>query len=215
MAFYAKNQTEGKGQRGKRWISNPNENIILSVILHPPAFFMPKPFVFNAFLSNCCRSFIQTLIPEPVKIKWPNDMYIGDRKAAGLLVENIYQGNTWAWSVVGMGININQTHFDESVNQASSVAMLTGLSYDCIALSKQLHKELLNAFNLLQPTDETSIMDLYNQHLYKKGMKQKFKQQGKIFETEVVGVNAYGQLLCADNMQHAFEFGSLEWIIQQ
>ncbi|HRF27627.1 MAG TPA: biotin--[acetyl-CoA-carboxylase] ligase, partial [Ferruginibacter sp.] len=96
-AWMAREQFSGKGQRGKTWESEPGRNIALSICLNPGAAYHPNPFLFSARLAIICRDFVQTLVPDKVKIKWPNDIYIGDRKAGGLLVENIYQGQSWKW----------------------------------------------------------------------------------------------------------------------
>src|SRR6185295_3982950 len=78
MAWYAKDQNAGKGQRGKQWISEPGENIIMSVVFEPPALFSSRSFLFNAVIANTCHAFLNRYIKNEVKIKWPNDIFLRD-----------------------------------------------------------------------------------------------------------------------------------------
>ncbi len=118
-AWFANDQWGGKGQRGKTWESEPGKNIILSITSKPNPLFAENPFYFSALVAATCRNFIAGLTSTPVKIKWPNDLYINDRKAGGVLIENIYKGNSWEWAVIGIGININQIEFGSENNKTS------------------------------------------------------------------------------------------------
>ena len=119
-AWFAIEQTEGKGQRGKTWLSNPGENITFSVVIRPQQCFQNKLYVFNAFITLVCRDFISRILKLDVQIKWPNDLFINDRKSGGILIENRYVGDYWKWAIVGIGINVNQVHFPENLFEATS-----------------------------------------------------------------------------------------------
>ena len=210
MAWFAAVQTSGKGQRGKEWISSPGENILLSVIIEPSAVFFSHPFVFNAVIANTCMAFLSSKINTNVKIKWPNDLYIDDRKAGGILIENIYQGSSWKWAVVGIGININQVHFPEQLN-ATSLKKITRISYDTLIMAKELHTMIIKAFAGLISTSQ--VMGTYNNHLYLLNKTVKLRRKNMVFETVITGVNERGQLMVTDSMQREFEFGEVEWIL--
>jgi BirA family biotin operon repressor/biotin-[acetyl-CoA-carboxylase] ligase len=115
--FLAFSQTAGKGQRGKQWNTAAGENITMSIILSAPAH-KTNPFVFSAGMALACYDFIKEINIEDVSIKWPNDVYIGDRKAGGILIETVYKGSSWEWAIVGIGINMNQIQFDGLGNKA-------------------------------------------------------------------------------------------------
>jgi biotin-[acetyl-CoA-carboxylase] ligase BirA-like protein len=105
--FFAMEQTAGRGQREKIWQSEPGQNIMMSVVFIPQSPILLNSFQFSAKIALVVRSFIQNLLAAEVKIKWPNDLMINDRKAGGLLIENKYRGSLLKTSVIGIGINVN------------------------------------------------------------------------------------------------------------
>src|SRR6478672_3382072 len=78
MAWFAKEQIAGKGQRGKKWTSQPGENITMSIVIEPGAFFSSQSFLFNMAISNACYDFLNSYCKNEIKIKWPNDIYFRD-----------------------------------------------------------------------------------------------------------------------------------------
>jgi BirA family biotin operon repressor/biotin-[acetyl-CoA-carboxylase] ligase len=118
FAWVAGHQTAGKGQRGNQWQAEPNQNLLVSYVLKPSHELLPDQF----FLSKCValgvvrgiQNWSQTHVghPIPVSIKWPNDIYLDDFKLGGILIESNLQSGKWAFSIVGIGLNINQTLFE-------------------------------------------------------------------------------------------------------
>ena len=135
--FQAVEQTAGRGQRGRKWEGVKGENITMSVCLRPVH--AEFPFLMSAAMALGCYDFIKESGPENVFIKWPNDVYIGDRKAAGILIENSYHGNSWDWAVVGTGVNINQQEFGELSAKATSLGLVLDKSFDVTFMAKHLH----------------------------------------------------------------------------
>ncbi|MEO6671373.1 MAG: biotin--[acetyl-CoA-carboxylase] ligase [Ferruginibacter sp.] len=213
MAWFAMEQSSGKGQRGKAWISQPGENILMSVIFQPQALFLSSAFLFNAVVSNTCYSFLTGFMKDEIKIKWPNDIYLRDRKAGGILIENIYQGATWKWAVVGIGINVNQVAFADSIKNGGSLKQVTGENYDVIKLAKELHQMIVDAFSNIGHSTFSEIIRTYNNNLYLINKKVRLRKQNMVFETTIKGVNEHGQLLTADRMPRVFEFGEVEWVL--
>ncbi len=213
MAWFALEQTAGKGQRGRKWISAPCENIALSVVIEPSNIFLSRPFAFNAVIVNACYQFLNKYATDGLKIKWPNDMFIGDRKAGGILIENTYQGKDWKWAVVGIGININQSVFPRDVKNPVSLKQITGFEYDPITLAKALHKFILDSMSSPGPSVLDDSIKAYNRNLYMLDQKVKLRKQNMVFETKVTGVNDQGQLLTNDSMARQFDFGEVEWIL--
>ena len=213
MAWFAKDQVSGKGQRGKQWISPVGENIIMSIVIEPPLFFSARSFLFNAVISNTCHTFLNAHIKDEIKIKWPNDIYLDDRKAGGILIENIYKGTTWKWSVVGIGINVNQIEFPATLKNAVSLKQITGENYDAIELAKELYEMILASISNIGRSNLSEIIKTYNTNLYLANKKVKLRKQNVVFETTIKGVNEHGQLLTADKMPRQFEFGDVEWVL--
>jgi len=211
MAWFAMEQTAGKGQRGREWLSQPGENIALSVVIAPAGLFTSQPFVFNMAVANACFNFLATCFKEELTIKWPNDLYISDRKAGGILIENIYQGAVWKWAVVGVGINVNQLSFDPALKNPVSIRQVSGKTYDTTALARTLHQMILDEVN--SPGTAEEILHRYNERLYKRNQQVKLKKQNIVFETSISEVNKFGQLLTKDSIDRQFEFGEVEWIL--
>lgn len=212
MAWLALHQTAGKGQRGKYWESKPGENILLSLAVKPATGLTRFPFVFSAVVALAVRDFVEDLTQTSVAVKWPNDIYIGDRKAGGILIENKYQGNHWLWAVVGVGLNLNQTSFSESAGKPVSVLQVTGQVTDVVAAGKQLHCRLLDALNQTDWQQADRILDAYQQHVYKRMQTVLLRQGNRIFETQIEGVNLQGELLTSDATQARYRFGEVDWL---
>ncbi len=213
MAWFAKEQNAGKGQRGKKWIARPGENITMSIVIEPGTFFSSRSFLFNMAISNACFDFLNSYSKDEIKIKWPNDIYIRDRKAAGILIENIYRGNLWKWAVVGIGVNINQVDFPDQLKNATSLKKNTGQNYDAIELGKELYKTILHAVAMIKRPSLPEILKNYNRNLFMLNEKVKLRKENMVFETIITGVNEHGQLLTEDNISRQFNFGEVEWVL--
>ena len=110
-AWFALEQTTGKGRRGKLWQAQNGQNILLSIVMDTLFLKVYEQFKISTVASLSCYDFFNDYAKNSVKIKWPNDLYWNDSKAGGILIENVISGNIWQWSVIGLGININQTVF--------------------------------------------------------------------------------------------------------
>jgi BirA family biotin operon repressor/biotin-[acetyl-CoA-carboxylase] ligase len=121
-------QTAGKGQRGNTWVTEPDKNLTFSVLFKPTFMLPSHQFFMSMACSLAVADWLKSLNIEDVKVKWPNDVYIGKNKVAGILLENQLRGTVIQHSVWGIGININQTHFGELA--ATSVYQVIGVEQD-------------------------------------------------------------------------------------
>lgn len=210
MAWFAKDQTAGKGQRTKAWISEPGSNIIMSIALHAGGRQVSESSLFQlqASLSVCCIRFLRDHFTGDFKIKWPNDIYWRDRKAGGLLVENIIRGNKWLWSIAGIGINVNQTEFPADI-RATSIRTISGKMFDPVLLARQLHLRVLSCFE----NEPAGLMNDYNNLLFKKNEQVKIRYESNIYEVEIKKVDETGKLHVQRSTVGPFSFGEIEWII--
>lgn len=219
-AIMALEQTAGKGQRGKEWIASPGANITMSTVFSPSASLSPEasakinsfPFLLSAAMALACYDFIKAYQIDHLSIKWPNDLYIGDRKAAGILIENSYRGTGIEWSVVGTGINLNQTSFANLQHKAISLAAATGRTYPLLGTARQLHVLLNERFNDLNKNSPEQIMTEYNTLLYRRGEQVKLKKGNIVFNTTIVSVSVDGELITKDNMERRFKVGEIELV---
>lgn len=213
MSIFALEQTEGKGQRGKQWRSIKGENIILSVILNTSSLRVSDQFLLSMTTALAAYDFFSDYAGDESSVKWPNDLYWRDRKAGGILIENIITGKEWQWAIIGIGININQTSFGEEIPNAVSLKQITGKHFIPVELVKELCSHLEKRYFQLLTTPHQTIIDAYNHVLYKKGQKITLKKNNAVFDCIVKGVNSYGQLITETAIEQLFEVGEVQWII--
>jgi BirA family biotin operon repressor/biotin-[acetyl-CoA-carboxylase] ligase len=121
----AHEQTEGRGQRGRTWTSAPGLDLTLSIVMAPPRLRADAQFVLSKLAALAVHDTVRAHIPGDVRIKWPNDVLVERRKVAGILIQNELTGDRVAWSIIGIGINVNSSVFDESL-AATSLALEAG-----------------------------------------------------------------------------------------
>jgi BirA family biotin operon repressor/biotin-[acetyl-CoA-carboxylase] ligase len=212
MVYSALEQSAGKGQRGKSWSSSKGENITLSIVLKPAFLQLSQQFSLSAALAVACHDFLHQYVKDDLYIKWPNDLYWGDRKTGGILTESMSRGKEWIWAIAGIGMNINQTSFPASLPNPVSLKQITGKEYSIIELTKSLCDCVEKRWLELEKQGSTGLLKTYNHFLYKKAQLVKLKKQALVFETRIEGVNPEGQLLTTDTLQRCFDFGEVEWI---
>ncbi len=141
-------QTQGKGQHGRVWESSKGQNLLCTYILELKQLDSTKKWApehqigFSAAIALGIRGFYDALTNGDTKIKRPNDIYWRDRKAGGILIENIVRGTEWTWAVVGIGINVNQTQFSPDAPNPVSLKQITGREWDIRSLQEALSKAL-------------------------------------------------------------------------
>lgn len=189
-------QNQGKGQEGNDWESEAGKNLLISVVLKPGFLKPEKQFALNKIVSLAVVEFVGKLLPnEVVKIKWPNDIYIGDKKVAGILITNSITGNTFDSSVVGIGINLNQKFFLSNAPNPVSVYQISRKQYD-LEESLDLLLEIFNRwYKLLENGLFNSIDKNYLTSLYRFEEYHAFKIGAKEIEAKITDISKYGRLL--------------------
>lgn len=200
-------QTQGKGQRGNKWISEPHKNLILSTLIKDTLTIHSSIFDLNIAISMAIVSALQHFKIPKINIKWPNDILADGKKIAGILIENSFSGSNSISSIVGIGLNVNQTRF-EDLPRASSLKNLTGKEFD--------KDEILNAIvNQIQKnceqikTGHTEVLwSEYHKHLFRKDIPSVFENPDG---TKFMGIikqvlkNGKLQLLLEDDSLEEFE----------
>ena len=210
--WFALNQTAGKGQRGRHWNAEEGMNILQTTVMDASAFHLSNPFVLTMVVANACYDFFTAYAGDETRIKWPNDVYWRDRKAGGILIENVVRGSKWLWALVGTGINVNQTSFNDLPNPVS-LKQITGKTYDTVTLGKELCSHLDKHYQHYLDHGAQPVHELYNSRLYKKGEKTTMKKDNIVFDCTVAGVSMNGDLLVNDCSWDHFSFGEVEWVM--
>jgi BirA family transcriptional regulator, biotin operon repressor / biotin---[acetyl-CoA-carboxylase] ligase len=209
---FAHEQTKGKGQRNKHWFASPGQNVTLSLIIHPFGLSPTQTFLLSMSVANGLQQFFSKYAGNDTKIKWPNDLYWGDRKAAGILIENIIQGKLWKYAIIGIGLNVNQTNF--GTVKATSLKTITTNSYDTVEIAKELLTFLSSSLEELR-SSPSDIPAFYQRHLYKFNQIVRLRQGDKIIEGLIMRVNDDGMLVVKESknqIEIAFTMGEIEWL---
>jgi BirA family biotin operon repressor/biotin-[acetyl-CoA-carboxylase] ligase len=173
-------QNSGRGQRGANWESEPGQNILLSILYYPRFLRANEQVSLSQAIALGVLNFVRCFIEERiVKIKWPNDIYVDDKKIAGILIENVIEGNTIKSSIIGVGVNINQKSLLES---ACSIFSISGQKYEIVemitALSSFIEIQYLKLRTLssssFTSTWDTKLHSEYLANLYGQGLEKKF-----------------------------------------
>lgn len=210
-AWFAHEQTAGKGQRNKQWLTNPSENILLSVVLQPFTLSASEQFLLSASVALACSDFYKNYAGEETRIKWPNDLYWRDRKAGGILIENNFRGSDWTFAIAGIGININQTQFDPLLPNPVSLKQITGRQFNVIQLARELCVKLEARYQQMLSLNKEALLKEYESVMYKRGETVSLRKDGNVFEAVVRGVAPSGRLIAGDRQ---YDFNEIEWIIQ-
>lgn len=169
-------QTNGKGQHGRVWESTKGQNLLCSYILELNTLDALKNWTpadqigFSAAIALGARAFFAAFAGSETKIKKPNDIYFSDRKAGGILIENLVRGQEWTWTVIGIGMNINQTEFSpEALNSVSSnpisLQEITNQSWDIKKMQQHLSEALNNAIHDWLQFGEEATLKTLEQHI--------------------------------------------------
>ena len=212
--YFAHYQTGGKGQRGKNWNAEQGANITLSCVLKSNMLSIDNKFVISVFIALSCFDLFFSLVNDQISIKWPNDIYWKDRKAGGILIENVLQGKDWKYAIAGIGLNINQTLFPDELSNPVSLKQITGKEYDPIILAKELCKFLNARWQMIVDGRQSQLLQDYNNNLYKLGEIVTFKNDQTYFTAMVKGVNEHGDLIIDNGSEFVIPHGAVEWVIQ-
>jgi BirA family biotin operon repressor/biotin-[acetyl-CoA-carboxylase] ligase len=210
-AVFTHEQTKGKGQRSKEWLSQKDMNLAISILIEPQNLKVSQLFLLSMLVAVSVRQLLLNYA-EDLKIKWPNDIYWCDRKAAGILMENVWQGNEWKFAVVGIGINVNQTDFGDLNSKAVSLKLVTGKHLQPVTLAKELCKILEEKYQLLN-SDASQIIKQYKTHLYKLKERVKLKKNNRVFEATFTDVTLNGQMVVRHAIEEKFDVGEVQWVI--
>lgn len=217
-------QENGRGRQGNGWESEAGKNLLMSLIVEPKEIHPSQQFIINQIVSTVLCTFVQEIIHKNLsneisqeqsylnktKIKWPNDIYVDDKKIAGILIENLLLGNQITTSIIGIGLNVNQENFQFAPNP-TSLKLLTNKNLDIEVICKECSNRILSELDSL---NQDLLSSKYTQLLYKIHQKQRFLIQNQEITATIEGVSAYGmlRLLFADHSLHEFELNSIKYL---
>jgi BirA family biotin operon repressor/biotin-[acetyl-CoA-carboxylase] ligase len=205
----AKVQTTGRGQRGNTWFSEPGKNITCSILLKPVFLGVNRQFDLTRAVALGISDVLAELLPmSEIHIKWPNDIIADGKKVAGVLIENVLNGEQLSASVVGIGMNVNQSNFGTDAPRAVSVFQLTGKEFELEEAMRHLFAHIEARYLQLRAGHSEKIRDDYNGRLFKRGVLSRYTDFKTIFDATLENITEEG-LLClrdGDGLERRFNF---------
>lgn len=206
-------QTRGKGQSGNQWESESGKNLLASLILYPDFLEAANQFLLSKITSLAIAGFLKNYVEE-VTIKWPNDIYVKNRKIAGILIENSIKGTKIDSSVVGFGINLNQETFRTAPNPVS-LKQLTGANFDGEKVFHEIWLQIHKWYDILKLGNRSEINDVYKSNLYRLNEWSRYKKGNEYFDARISGIGEFGQLKLQsrDGIVREFMFKEVEYVL--
>ena len=190
-------QTKGRGQIGSEWESEAGKNITLSVILYPTFLPIKQQFLLNQAISLSIFDFIYRFINTDVKIKWPNDIMVREKKIAGILIQNTLSANIFQTSIIGLGINTNQSVFKSDAPNPTSIKLETNKENDLKNLIALLCDDIEKRYLQLRSHNESIIQKDYLSNLFRFQEDAIYQRMDNemVFSGKIVGVSESGKLI--------------------
>ena len=186
-------QSAGRGQAGNIWESADGENLLFSLLLHTQKFPLDRQFLLSEVVSIAiCRFLSRYQISA--RIKYPNDIFVGDKKIAGILIENRIVGKAMQYSIVGIGLNVNQEVFIQNKATATSMRSITGERYHIDALLQSLRHEILDRVDGFSIENKSECKELYFSLLYRCDGYYPYEADGVRFDAKIVDIADDGML---------------------
>lgn len=202
-------QTAGRGCGSNTWESERGANLLFSLLIHPANLSANRQFLISMAVANSIAKVLSQYVKH-VSIKWPNDIYVGDRKICGILIENRLQGSSIRDSIIGVGLNVNQLRFVSDAPNPVSLANLTGRLFDL----SQLLQQLLKAFEA-EWADLEGVRSRYLPQLYRRTGFHRYRDVRSEFYAELVTVEDDGHLLLSDVDGHTkrYAFKEVQFVV--
>lgn len=189
-------QTAGRGQIGSKWESTPDKNLSFSIILYPDMLSAQRQFLLSQTISLGVYDFLSQNIATGLKIKWPNDIYVNDKKIGGILIQNALSGKKIQSAIVGIGLNINQKSFSENIPNPISLCQITKQEMPLDQLLMELCRCIDMRYRQLKDLQFLSIEKDYLRRLYKINQVHQFTDLADAtnFTGKITGISSSGQL---------------------
>ncbi len=207
-------QTGGRGQRGSDWISEPGKNLLFSIVLNGHFINSENYFLLSKAVAVGINEALEDVSGKTGFVKWPNDIYIDQKKIGGILIENQWKGSLLEVAIVGIGINVNQVNFDD-LQGVTSLSLLGSKNYDLKEVMAKVFEKIEFYYNLLKRGDINQINHIYFNHLMFSNEWKTYDSNNGRIEGKIIEVKENGLLVLKLRNKElmTFEFKELSFIL--
>lgn len=210
----AENQTQGRGQMGSTWQSKAGQSLTFSIFKRFERLTIAQQAKITFGVSVGLKKALKKLLIPAISIKWPNDIMSYQHKLCGILIENQLEGNTIISSVIGIGLNVNETRFSD-LPQATSMKLVTGITFNLEEVMQLISASVLEHLNKLETEDTEQLKVNYEKVLFRKNKVTVFEDAtGTKFNGMILGVNDAGELIVEseDEVRRAYELKNIKML---
>jgi len=225
----ADEQYAGRGQASNVWQSDANKNLTFSIIYRTDFLLATEQFYLSMAVSIGIKYAVNSMLSKQLEncllstkllnttIKWPNDIYVDSKKIAGILIENTISGMHLKYSVIGIGLNVNQSHFENNIN-ATSLSLVLEKEMNKIDILNQLLVSIEKYFFLLKERKFVQLKSDYVENLFRYNISTSFKKKDVEFEGKIIDVDEYGNLVIetqngSEISEEKFGFKEISFVI--
>lgn len=208
FVIYTGFQEAGRGQASNNWESEPGKNLLSSVLIYPYQLAISDQFLVSQYVSLAILESL-SLYADQISIKWPNDIYWKDKKIAGILIENTWQGPFVKFSIIGMGLNLNQAEFKSDAPNPVSLKQITGTEHSI----ERFLETIIEKIGYMSEEEPEQIRKRYFEHLYRSEGYHEYLCEGTKFEAMIDDVETDGRLILRlrDGSRKEFYFKEVEF----
>lgn len=214
--LWAERQTAGRGQRGHTWLSEEEVNLTFSLVVEPRFLPAKEQFLLSAATAVALCDCL-TRYGIEARIKWTNDIYVEDRKLVGILIEHFYAGANLRKTLIGIGINVNQTEFDPSLPNPTSMLLEGEKRYDREEVLRTFYDCFMARYAQVEQGDGEAVLGEYHRLIYRLGREHRFRlPEGEELTATIEGIESDGALRLRheDGKSHSYHFKEIEFVIK-
>jgi BirA family biotin operon repressor/biotin-[acetyl-CoA-carboxylase] ligase len=211
----ADEQTSGKGQGDNIWESEPGKNATFSLILFPFFLSPENQFLLNKSITLGIIDFLNSLsLGQKVSIKWPNDIYAGNRKMGGILIQNTICGREFESSIAGIGLNLNQVKFHPLLQNPVSLKQITGKSYNVEEVVNNIVDSIDERYQQLKRGSFETLGRDYQEHLFRIDEWKDYIVNKKVIKGKIKGVddNGFLKVEIKNGVELCFQHGDIDFV---
>ena len=218
LLITANHQTAGRGQRGNTWESEAGKNLLFSLVVKPVDVKASQQFALCELISVALCEVLSRYVAD-VRVKWPNDIYYRNHKLCGVLIEHDLEGAFLSRTIIGVGLNVNQSHFTSDAPNPISLSQILGREVEREVLLDEVVGHFMELYG--QYASPASVLsrevlhERYVQHLYRKGVEAVYRDGSGDFAATLCDVAFDGRLLLKDALgqQRSYLFKEVAYVI--